>query len=160
MGTAGSASSRARRSTPSLRSTSTETGSCTECRVYGLEAEIDIQTAGLSLLIIKELTLLCFDSNFASTEGWPVLFLDVLLMALVTAVTVVGLQSVGLILIIAFLITPATAARFWTNQLRHMLWLAAIIGAVSGWLGASISALYPNFPAGDIIFIAASAISH
>ena len=112
----------------------------------------------VSLLIIKELTLLCFDSNFASTEGWPVLFLDVLLMALVTAVTVVGLQSVGIILIIAFLITPATAARFWTNQLRHMLWLAAIIGAVSGWLGASISALYPNFPAGAIIVIAAAAI--
>lgn len=112
----------------------------------------------VSLLIIKELTLLCFDSNFASTEGWPILFLDILLMALVTAVTVVGLQSVGLILIIAFLITPATAARFWTNQLRHMLWLAAIIGAVSGWLGASISALYPNFPAGAIIVIAAASI--
>lgn len=112
----------------------------------------------VSLLIIKELTLLCFDSNFASTEGWPVLFLDILLMALVTAVTVVGLQSVGLILIIAFLITPATAARFWTNQLRHMLWLAAIIGAVSGWLGASLSALYPDFPAGAIIVIAAASI--
>jgi len=112
----------------------------------------------VSLLIIKELTLLCFDSNFASTEGWPVLVLDILLMGLVTAVTVVGLQSVGLILIIAFLITPATAARFWTHQLRHMLWLAAIIGAVSGWLGASISALYPNFPAGAIIVITAAAI--
>jgi len=112
----------------------------------------------VSLLIIKELTLLCFDANFASTEGWPVLFLDILLMALVTAITVVGLQSVGLILIIAFLITPATAARFWTNQLRSMLWLAALIGALSGWLGASISALYPNFPAGAIIVIAAAAI--
>ncbi|MEJ6580250.1 MAG: iron chelate uptake ABC transporter family permease subunit [Akkermansiaceae bacterium] len=112
----------------------------------------------VSLLIIKELTLLCFDSNFASTEGWPVLFLDILLMALVTAVTVVGLQSVGLILIIAFLITPATAARFWTNQLRHMLWLATVIGAISGWLGASVSALLPNFPAGAIIVIAAASI--
>ena len=112
----------------------------------------------ISLLIIKELTLLCFDSSFASTEGFPVLLLDVLLMGLVTAVTVVGLQSVGLILIIAFLITPATAARFWTNKLRTMLWLAAVIGAISGWLGASVSALFPNFPAGAIIVIAAATI--
>ena len=110
------------------------------------------------LLLLKEFTLLCFDTNFASTEGWPTLTLDILLMALVTAVTVIGLQAVGLILIIAFLITPATAARFWTNNLRHMLWLAAIIGAVSGWLGASVSALLPRLPAGAIIVIAAAVI--
>lgn len=110
------------------------------------------------LLLLKEFTLLCFDANFASTEGWPTLTLDILLMALVTAVTVIGLQAVGLILVIAFLITPATAARFWTNNLRHMLWLAAIIGAVSGWLGASVSALLPRLPAGAIIVIAAAII--
>lgn len=121
-----------------------------------------IVTLSLTLLvtffILKELTLLCFDSNFASTQGWPVLFLDILLMALVTAVTVVGLQAVGLILIIAFLITPATAARFWTNNLRHMLWLSAVIGAVSGWLGASLSALVADLPAGAIIVIAAACL--
>ena len=110
------------------------------------------------LLLLKEFTLLCFDVNFASTEGWPTLTLDILLMALVTAVTVIGLQAVGLILIIAFLITPATAARFWTNNLGHMLWLAAIIGAISGWLGASVSALLPKFPAGAIIVISAAVI--
>lgn len=112
----------------------------------------------VTLFILKELTLLCFDSNFASTQGWPVLSLDILLMALVTAVTVVGLQSVGLILIIAFLITPATAARFWTNNLRHMLWLASLIGAVSGWLGSSLSAIFSDLPAGAIIVISAACI--
>ncbi len=117
-----------------------------------------IVTIAVTFLILKELTLLCFDSNFASTEGWPTLRLDVILMSLVTAVTVVGLQAVGLILIIAFLITPPTAARFWTNNLKHMLWLSTIIGGVSGYLGASISSLYNNLPAGAIIVISAAII--
>ncbi|MFT6179429.1 MAG: manganese/zinc/iron transport system permease protein, partial [Akkermansiaceae bacterium] len=115
-------------------------------------------TTLITLLILKELTLLCFDSNFASTQGWPTLRIDVIFMGLVTAVTVVGLQSVGLILIIAFLITPPTAARFWTNKLHSMLLLSAIIGAISGWLGASISALYSNLPAGALIVITAAVI--
>ena len=115
-------------------------------------------TTVITVLILKELTLLCFDSNFASTEGWSTLGLDIILMALVTAVTVVGLQAVGLILIIAFLITPPTAARFWTNRLGYMLVLATVIGAISGWIGASISALYSNLPAGAIIVITAALI--
>jgi manganese/zinc/iron transport system permease protein len=115
-------------------------------------------TAVITVLLLKELTLLCFDSNFASTEGWSTLGLDIILMALVTAVTVVGLQAVGLILIIAFLITPPTAARFWTNRLGYMLVLSTIIGAISGWIGASISALYSNLPAGAIIVITAALI--
>ncbi|HKK17692.1 MAG TPA: iron chelate uptake ABC transporter family permease subunit, partial [Opitutales bacterium] len=60
----------------------------------------------LSILLFKEFRLLCFDENFASAQGWPVRWLDVLLLGLVTLVTVAGLQAVGLILIIAFLITP------------------------------------------------------
>ena len=115
-------------------------------------------TTAATFLLLKELTLLCFDSHFASTQGWPTLWLDIILMALVTAVTVIGLQAVGLILIIAFLITPPTAARFWTNQLGHMLWIATLIGAVSGWIGASLSALYSDLPAGAIIVITAAII--
>ena len=82
-----------------------------------------------SLLLFKEFRLLCFDETFAAALGWPVKFLDILLLALITAVTVAGLQAVGLILIIAFLITPAAAARFWTNQLDRMLVLSALIGS-------------------------------
>jgi len=115
-------------------------------------------TITTTLFILKELTLLCFDSNFASTQGWPTIRLDIILMGLVTAVTVVGLQAVGLILIIAFLITPPTAARFWTNRLKHMLWLSTLIGAVSGWLGASLSALYEKLPAGSVIVLTAAVI--
>ena len=109
-----------------------------------------------SLLLFKEFRLLCFDENFAAALGWPVKFLDILLLALITAVTVAGLQAVGLILIIAFLITPAAAARFWTNQLDRMLVLSALIGAASGWLGASLSAFIPRLPAGAVIVLVAA----
>ena len=109
-----------------------------------------------SLLLFKEFRLLCFDENFAAVLGWPVKFLDLLLLALITAVTVAGLQAVGLILIIAFLITPAAAARFWTNQLDRMLMLSALIGAASGWIGASLSAFFPRLPAGAVIVLVAA----
>ena len=109
-----------------------------------------------SLLLFKEFRLLCFDENFAAVLGWPVKFLDTLLLALITAVTVAGLQAVGLILIIAFLITPAAAARFWTNQLDRMLMLSALIGAASGWIGASLSAFFPRLPAGAVIVLVAA----
>ena len=109
-----------------------------------------------SLLLFKEFRLLCFDQSYASAQGWPVRRLDVLLLALVTAVTVAGLQAVGLILIIAFLITPAAAARFWTHRLDRMLLLSVLIGGASGWLGASVSALIPNLPAGALIVLVAA----
>ena len=111
----------------------------------------------LCALFFKEFRLLCFDEAYAAAQGWPVKWLDVLLLALVTAVTVVGLQAVGLILIIAFLITPAAAARFWTDHLDQMLLFSAVIGGVSGWMGASVSALVPNMPAGALIVLVAAA---
>ena len=106
----------------------------------------------------KELTLLCFDESYAAAQGWPVLRLDLMMMALVTAVTVIGLQAVGLILVIAMLIIPAAAARFWTERLPRMMLGAAAIGAASGWFGASLSALVPRLPAGAIIVIVAASI--
>ena len=117
---------------------------------------VTVSVLACSLLLFKEFRLLCFDETFAAALGWPVKFLDLLLLALVTAVTVAGLQAVGLILIIAFLITPAAAARFWTNQLDRMLLLSALIGGASGWLGASLSAFFPRLPAGALIVLVAA----
>ncbi len=112
----------------------------------------------VSGLLYKEFTLLCFDAEYASSQGWPAGALDIVMMVLVTAVTVIGLQAVGLILIIALLIIPPAAARFWTERLWPMLLGAALIGAVGGWLGASLSALVPRLPAGAIIVVVCATI--
>lgn len=112
----------------------------------------------ICLLMFKEMTLLCFDEGYARSQGWPVKWLDMLMLLMVTAVTVIGLQAVGLILIIALLITPSAAARFWTERLHVMLLIAAGIGAASGWLGASVSALLPRMPAGAVIVVVGSSI--
>ncbi len=125
---------------------------------FFLIAGIAVITTVLAILLYKELTLLCFDEHFASAQGWSPFWLDLILLALVTAVTVIGLQAVGLILIIAFLITPPSAARFWTDQLSSMILLSAIIGGLSGWLGASASALFPRLPAGAMIVLISSFI--
>lgn len=119
---------------------------------------VAIAVTAVSIALFKEFTLLCFDDDFAAAQGWPVGRLDVLMLALVTAVTVIGLQSVGLILIIAMLIIPPAAARFWTDRLGRMAVAAAIIGAVSGWLGASASAMVSDLPAGAIIVVTAAGV--
>lgn len=103
----------------------------------------------------KEFSLLCFDQEYAGSRGWSVPGLDVLMMALVVLVTVIGLQAVGLILMIALLIIPPAAARFWTHHLARMILLSAIIGGLSCYFGATLSALLPRLPAGAIIVIVA-----
>ena len=105
------------------------------------------------LAFTKEMLLICFDEEFAAAQGWPVSALDVQLMVLVVTVTVIGLQSVGLLLVVAMLITPAAAARFWTDQFGRMLWLSAFLGGLSAALGVMISALFPRLAAGAIIVL-------
>jgi len=111
-----------------------------------------------SILLFKEFSLICFDYHYAATQGWPVVRLDFLMMTLVVVVTVIGLQAVGLILVVALLIIPPSAARFWTHRLDHMLILAGFFGALSGLLGSTFSALMANLPAGAIIVIMAALI--
>jgi len=111
-----------------------------------------------SRLLYKEFRLVCFDQDFAAAQGWPVVIIDLLMMGLVVVTTVVGLQAVGLILVVAMLIIPAAAARFWTDDLRRMTILAGVFGAVSGWFGATLSALASRMPAGAIIVICAGVV--
>ena len=110
------------------------------------------------LLFFKEFAVVCFDHDYAATQGWPVGKLDFMMMTLVVIVTVVGLQAVGLILVVALLIIPPASARFWTFQLRRMLVLSGAFGAISGLVGAGISALMANLPAGAVIVLTAASI--
>ncbi len=112
----------------------------------------------LSVILIKEFRLVSFDPDFAVSDGWPISFIDLLMMSLVVIVTVVGLQTVGLLLIIALLVIPSAAARFWTNDLNSMLFFSALIGGLSGFFGSAVSTVVPNMPAGAVIVITAGVI--
>jgi manganese/zinc/iron transport system permease protein len=109
----------------------------------------------VALLLYRPLQLLCFDEGYAASQGWPVLWLDGLLMALVVAITIVGLQAVGLIMMIALLVIPAAASRFWTHQLPKMLPLSAVLATLSCLVGATISAITPRVPSGAAIVLIA-----
>lgn len=109
-------------------------------------------------LLFKEFALLCFDQDYARYQGWPVLRLDLIMMAMVVLVTVIGLQAVGLVLVIALLIIPAAAARFWSNHLPTMVVASGLVGAGSAALGAGLSALYPDLPSGAMIVVTAASL--
>jgi len=111
-----------------------------------------------TLLLSKEFALVCFNDAFARVDGWPVGRIDLLMMSLVVIVTVAGLQAVGIILVVAMLIIPPVAARFWTERLWLLLLLAGAIGAASGYLGSVVSALLPRQPAGAVIVLTAGSI--
>ncbi len=119
-----------------------------------------IATAAIfaTLLFLKEFALVCFNDDFARVDGWPVSLIDLLMMAMVVVVTVAGLQAVGLILVVAMLIIPAVAARFWTERLWLLVVIAGLIGASSGYLGSVVSALLPRKPAGAVIVLTAGGV--
>lgn len=107
-------------------------------------------------LLYKEFALVCFDQPYAAAQGWPVLRIDVVMMMLALGVIVIGLQAVGLVLVVAMLIIPPAAARFWTDRLLGMLLGAGMIGMVSGYVGAGLSALLPRLPTGPVIVVVAA----
>lgn len=118
---------------------------------------VSLAALGLVALLWKEFKLVAFDPGFAVSLGLPVAALEVALTATVALAVVVGLQLVGVVLMAAMLIAPAVAARQWTRRLEGMVALAALIGAVSGVVGAVLSALGPGLSTGPLIVLAASA---
>lgn len=134
--------------------------------IYGKAASMTIDDAwlngGLALAVLaiiaffaKEFKILCFDIELARSQGWPVLALDLLLVSLVVTVTIIGLQAVGLILVIALLIVPAAAARFWSHNLSTILAISAVIGGISSGVGTLLSASFEKLPGGATIVLVA-----
>ncbi|WP_430533920.1 metal ABC transporter permease [Listeria rocourtiae] len=121
-------------------------------------------TIGIGLLVIllvalfyKELLVSSFDPTMAQSYGLKVRMLHYFLMTLLTLVTVASLQTVGIILVVAMLITPAATAYLLTNRLSIMLFLAAVFGAVSAVIGLYFSYMY-NLASGASIVLAATGL--
>ncbi len=121
------------------------------------EAEaIAVAAAGVvaTIFLLRNLLFaVAFDEAYAAARGLNIGRIDMALLLIVLAVVVIGLKTVGLILVIALTITPPITARLWTDRAKDMVWIAAGIGAVGSYLGAGISALAANLPAGAIIVL-------
>lgn len=103
----------------------------------------------------KEMLLITFDETLAKASGLPVKFINYLIMIMLTVITVVSITTVGAILVVAMLITPAATAYLLTNKFSTMLWLSALIGAVSSIIGLFLSVTY-NLPSGVVIVLTAA----
>ncbi|MEK3854310.1 MULTISPECIES: metal ABC transporter permease [Bacillales] len=121
-------------------------------------------TLGISLIVLgavylfyKELLVTSFDPTMGAAYGLPVRFIHYFLMTLLTMVTVASLQTVGIVLVVAMLITPAAAAYLLTERLWMMIFLASGIGVISSITGLYFSFTY-NLASGATIVISSTAI--
>ena len=108
------------------------------------------------LALYKEFKALIFDAGFLSTLGFSARRVDAMLMGLIVLTVMVGLQAVGVVLIAAMLITPAVAARFWSERLGTVVVISMAFGGVSGIVGTFISSLAPRIPTGPVMVLVAT----
>lgn len=112
----------------------------------------------LILIFWKEFKLLAFDPDFGESLGFSSRRLSLLLSAMLVISVIIGLQTVGVILMSSMLIAPGVAARQWTDKLSVMAVLAGIFGAFSGVVGTVISSSLQKMPTGPTIVMVVSLI--
>lgn len=117
---------------------------------------------GVALLLLalfwKEMKLLSFDREYGRVQGIPMGRVDILLTSLLVVAIVLGLQTVGVVLMSALVVAPAAAARQWTDSLGVMVVLAGVLGGAAGVGGAWVSTLGDGIPTGPTIVLLASAV--
>lgn len=109
------------------------------------------------LLFYKELVVLSFDASHARVIKLPTEFLRLLLLVLIAVTIVASLQTVGVALMLALLVTPAATARLLVKRLHFMILIAAFLGTVSGIIGLYVS-YHKNVASGAAIVLTSTVI--
>ena len=110
------------------------------------------------IIFFKEFKITTFDSAFGQSLGFPTKYLSALLTSIIVVAVVIGLHTVGVVLMVAMLIAPAAAAKQWISSLKGMLILSAIFGGISGIVGSMISSTTEGMSTGPVIVITVTAI--
>lgn len=123
----------------------------------GVDDLVLISTAGgLVLLIIvllyKELFFVAFDPVMAEASGLPVSLLQYLLLAMIGVTVVVAMRAVGIVLVVAMLVTPAATASLLTRRFHRIMLLGALLSALASILGLYLS-FYANVASGGAIVL-------
>lgn len=133
----------------------------TDRHIY-LYGALSLLVLFLIFIFYKELKIICFDREYASSLGVPVKGVEALFFTLIVIAIIVGIRSVGVVLMSAMLIAPAVAARQFTNHLSVLFVLAGLFGLLSGYLGNYLSVEMSRFnlvlPTGPMIVMVASVI--
>lgn len=111
------------------------------------------------ILLWKELKLFCFDRDFAVGSGYSEKLISLALSLMTVAAVILGIQTVGVVLMSAMITAPAAAARQWSDRLWVMVLLSALFGSASGALGAYVSTVGEGLPTGPAIVITVGAIA-
>jgi manganese/iron transport system permease protein len=113
---------------------------------------------GLALIAtFKELLFATFDPLGAQAAGYPVELLEYGLLAVVALAIAVSIQVVGIILVVAMLVTPAATAQLLTNRLRRLVLLAVVLSVVESVVGLYLS-FYGNWASGATIVLVQTAV--
>lgn len=110
---------------------------------------LSLVTLGVLLVCARGFATVAFDEDFARVSGVPVRKLDVALTAMLVATVVAGLQIAGVVLVVAFLLTPAVTARLLRGSLFKTASIAAILGAIAACGGVLVSLLKGSIPTGS-----------
>ena len=109
------------------------------------------------LIFYKEFLVLSFDPLLAKTLRLPANILDYLLLILIAVAIVVSLQTVGVALMVALLVTPATTASLLTRKLPVIMILGAVFASLAGVVGLYIS-YYISVASGAAIVLTSTGI--
>ncbi len=119
-------------------------------------------TVLFTMIFWKEFKLVSFDRDFAASIGYPTRLLDLFLTTLIVVAVVLGLRVVGVVLMSAMLVAPATAARQWSNRLGGVATGAALFGAMAGFFGTiashELNSWKRGVPTGATVVLLATAI--
>jgi len=118
-----------------------------------------VSVVGVLCIVVglKEATMVAFDPDFAAAAGWPAATLDLVLIALIAVMVVVGLPAAGAVLVTALVVIPPAVARQWTDRLIPMLVIAGLVGFLSALSGVVISSLAVQVPTGPVVVLVATA---
>ena len=109
-------------------------------------------------IMFHKLRLITLDRSYAKTLGINVAAYELLLSILIVLSVVIGLQLVGVVLMAAVLLTPIAAARYWSDQLRTVLILSALIGSFSALISTQVSYIAPAMPTGPWMVVSLSVL--
>lgn len=135
-------------------------GNASVITIADLTTSIAVGALALALMLTfwKEFALRTFDPDHSTVLGFRAGAVDTLMFATIVIATVIGVKAVGLVLMVAFVVTPPAAARQWTRTLPGMVALSGAFGAVGSGVGAYLSIALGRVPTGPLIVLTLFAI--